>query len=351
MNLNTGTQSVIKAGTNEMIRPLGFMGDDLIYGVARQEDIREEAGGGIFYPMYKVCICNSAGEILKKYENPGIYITECNVEDNQITLERLIGNDDGSFEETMPDHIMNNAENVTGKNTVATAVIDVYKKYVQIKTKKVINSDTIKILTPKEVVYEGGRVLELIRENTPARFYVYGPYGVNSVYNEPGTAVAEAYDLAGWVTNENGICVWRRATRVAKNQIMAIKEANITEEKGSVAVCLDTILEFEGVIRDSNQLLQRGMTITEVLADSLPDVQVLDLAGCKLDTVLYYVNQDIPVLAMLENGDAVLITGFNEFNVVVMNPAKGTLGKVGMNDATAWFAENGNRFVTYMPTE
>ena len=103
--------------------------------------------------------------------------------------------------------IMNNAENVTGKNTVATAVIDVYKKYVQIKTKKVINSDTIKILTPKEVVYEGGRVLELIRENTPARFYVYGPYGVNSVYNEPGTAVAEAYDLAGWVTNENGICV------------------------------------------------------------------------------------------------------------------------------------------------
>jgi len=334
-----------------VIRPLGFMGEDLIYGVARKEDIREEASGSIFFPMYKVCICNSAGEILKKYENQGIYIEECSVEDNQITLERLARKEDGSFEETMPDHIMNNVEGATGKNKVAAAVIDVYKKYVQIQTKKVINSDTIKILTPKEVVYEGARELELVKESTPSRFYVYGPYGVSSIYNDPGAAVSESYDIAGRVMDEKGICVWRKAARMARNQIMAIKEAKITEERGSVAVCLDTILEFEGVIRDSNQLLQRGMTVAEILADGLPDAQVLDLAGCKLDALLYYVNQDIPVLAMLENGEAVLITGFNEFNVVILDPVKGTLAKMGMNDATTWFEENGNRFVTYMPNE
>ena len=348
MNLNTGTQSVIKAGANEVVRPLGFMGEDLIYGVARDEDVREEVNGSMFFPMYKVCICNSSGELLKKYENQGIYIEECSVEDNQITLQRLARKDDGRFGETTPDHIMNNVEDAVGKNKVAVAVIDVYKKYVQIQTKKTINSDTIKILTPKEVVYEGGRELELTQESIPARFYVYGPYGVTSIYNDPGTAVAKSYDIAGQVMDEKGICVWHKATRVARNQIMAIKEAKVTEEKGSVAVCLDTILEFEGVIRDSGQLLQRGMSITEILSDSLPDAQVLDLTGCKLDALLYYVNLDIPVLAMLENGDAVLITGFNEFNVVIMDPVKGTLAKMGMNDAATWFADNGNRFVTYM---
>ena len=351
MNLNTGTQSVIKAGANDVIRPLGFMGEDLIYGVARDEDVREEVNGSMFFPMYKVCICNSSGELLKKYENQGIYIEECSVEDNQITLQRLARKDDGRFGETTPDHIMNNVEDAVGKNKVAVAVIDVYKKYVQIQTKKTINSDTIKILTPKEVVYEGGRELELTQESIPARFYVYGPYGVTSIYNDPGTAVAKSYDIAGQVMDEKGICVWHKATRVARNQIMAIKEAKVTEEKGSVAVCLDTILEFEGVIRDSGQLLQRGMSITEILSDSLPDAQVLELTGCKLDALLYYVNLDIPVLAMLENGDAVLITGFNEFNVVIMDPVKGTLAKMGMNDAATWFADNGNRFVTYMPAE
>ena len=88
-------------------------------------------------------------------------------------------------------------------------------------------------------------------------------------------------------------------------------------------------------------------------------VQVLDLSGCTLDAVLYYVNQDIPVLAILGGGEggvrrgskAVLVTGFNEFNVVIMEPATGKLYKKGMNDATAWFAENGNHFITYMRIE
>ena len=90
--------------------------------------------------------------------------------------------------------------------------------------------------------------------------------------------------------------------------------------------------------------IQYEMCYTNIL-------QVLDLSGCTLDAVLYYVNQDIPVLAILEDGEAVLVTGFNEFNVVIMEPATGKLYKKGMNDATAWFAENGNHFITYMRTE
>ncbi len=56
------------------------------------------------------------------------------------------------------------------------------------------------------------------------------------------------------------------------------------------------------------------------------------------------------MLASLEDGRAFLITGFNELNIVVMDPADGTVYKVGMNDATAMFQENGNRFITYMRT-
>ena len=86
----------------------------------------------------------------------------------------------------------------------------------------------------------------------------------------------------------------------------------------------------------------------EILEENLENVQVLDLTGCTLDAVLYYVNQDIPVLAMLQNGEAVLVTGFNEFNVVIMEPSKGALYKKGMNDAAEWFYENGNCFITYV---
>ncbi len=75
---------------------------------------------------------------------------------------------------------------------------------------------------------------------------------------------------------------------------------------------------------------------------------MLDLQGVSLDAILYYVNQDIPVLAMLENGSARLVIGFNELNIVVMDPETGTVYKVGMNDATNLFQQNGNMFVTYL---
>ena len=39
MNLNTKEKREIEAGSGEYIAPLGFMGEDLIYGVARTEDV------------------------------------------------------------------------------------------------------------------------------------------------------------------------------------------------------------------------------------------------------------------------------------------------------------------------
>lgn len=50
----------------------------------------------------------------------------------------------------------------------------------------------------------------------------------------------------------------------------------------------------------------------------------------------------------LENDSAMLVIGFNELNVVVMNPQTGTVYKIGMNDATNMFQQNGNAFVTYL---
>ena len=62
-------------------------------------------------------------------------------------------------------------------------------------------------------------------------------------------------------------------------------------------------------------------------------------------------NQDIPVLVMTEEGEAVLLIGFNEMNTVIMNPATGTVYKMGMNDSKDWFEKNGNRFITYVRME
>ena len=350
-NLNTGEQTVIRAEDGEAIRPLGFMGEDIIYGVARESDIRTENSGQIFYPMYKVCISNSSGDNLKEYGQDGIYIVDCAIEGNQITLSRIQRSENGSYQEILDDQIMNNVEEEPGQNKVVTADIDIYERYVQIQTKTTIDTKTIKVLNPKEVVFEGGRELTLDAVSEVSRYYVYNAYGVQGIYSAPGKAVKEAYDSSGVVANDRGITVWLKGNRVSRNQIMAIKEESVTDQKNSLTVCLDNILRHAGITRNTEYDLAQGKTAIQILEENMTGVQVLDLSGCSLDAVLYYVNQDIPVLAILEDGDAVLVTGFNEFNVVIMEPSTGKLYKKGMNDATAWFAENGNHFITYMRTE
>jgi hypothetical protein len=90
-----------------------------------------------------------------------------------------------------------------------------------------------------------------------------------------------------------------------------------------------------------------------ILQDSIPNIQVLDLTGCPLDSILYYVNQDIPVLALFDDGNAVLIIGFNEQTpkiLVIMDPQTGEVIRMNRDDAVVLFEENGNRFITYIRT-
>ncbi|MCR5476679.1 MAG: hypothetical protein K6E92_03520 [Lachnospiraceae bacterium] len=346
-NLKDETQIRLLAGEGEAIRFLGFIGDDLIYGLARREDIRRDKTGRMLYPLYRVCICTEGGRLLKDYEKNGLYVTDCRVEDNQITLERIRLSENGEPEEALPDNITTSEEVASGKNVISVAVIETYERFVQIRTRSQIDTKSLKVVTPKEVVYEGGRELRVDPGRAYDGYYVYDAYGVAGIYNSPAGAVTRAYEVAGLVLEEDGNPVWRRSSRVFRNQIMAIGAESVTQDKNSLAICLDTILKYEGVIRNSDYLLGQGQSVLEILEGNLPQARVMDLTGCTLDNVLYYVNMDIPVLVLLQDGGALLVTGFNENQIVVLDPESGELEKRSISSQTAYFEEQGNVFITY----
>ena len=351
MNLNTGVQTSIKAGSGEVISPIGFMEEDLIYGIARESDIVLDNTGNIVFPMYRVVIQNEAEGVLKKYEQENVYVTDGSVADNQITLKRVQKKENGEYEEITDDQIVSAEVAESTVNSIETVAIDVYEKITRIVLKDEVEKSSLKFLTPKEVLFEGGRNIEITDTDTGAgRYYVYGKNGIEGIFMDEGNAVSLAGKVAGVVVDDDGTYVWMKGNRSLKNQIMAIKGSPVTEEKQSTAVCLDTVLEYEGISRNSQYLLDRGENAVKILTDNLEDVTVLDLTGCGLEDVLYYVNQDIPVLVLLKDGSSVLLIGFNEKNTVIMNPdAQGELVyKMGMNDSREWFEENGNKFITYI---
>ncbi|MDE5700681.1 MAG: hypothetical protein K2I96_25305 [Lachnospiraceae bacterium] len=348
MDLNTGETQEIEASSGGRILPLGFIEEDLIYGVARYEDIRMDFSGSVTFPMNVVYIQDERGNILKTYSRPDIYVTDVSVEDNLVTLTRVVRQEDGGYGSTTDDQIVNNLVEESGYNSSEVVVTQTYEKIVQLVLKNALETKKPKNTKPLQVLFEGSRELAIEVENPVSRYYVYGRYGIDGTFTHEAEAINLAYSISGTVVNQNGDYIWKRTTRSTRNQIMAITGRQRSEGNSDLAVCLDTILEFCGIVKNVQPMLDRGSTVRQILEENINGATVLDLRGVSLDAILYYVNQDIPVLASLEDGSAMLVTGFNELNVVVMNPETGTVYKVGMNDATNLFRENGNMFVTYL---
>ena len=348
LNLNDGKQLEIKGGYDQFITVLGFMGEDLIYGLVDSEDVQKEVGGSVLFPIERLLIRSNDDKILKSYQKENFYVVGCNIVDNQITLKRIRKTGEDTYVQMEDDHIASNDVKDGNVNRINMVSADVYKKIVQIVMKNTVNLSSLKFMTTKEVIFEGGRELNLNMVENKEQLYVYGPLGVDCITTSAKEAVDRAYELSGSVVDYSGNYVWKKGTVFTKNQIMSITGTKKDSENSSLAVCLDTILELEGIARKSQPMLDIGEDAIKVLNKNLRDERILDLNGCSLDCMLYYVDQDIPVLALINSEETYLIVGFNEYNIVLMDPKSGTVYKKGMNDSREWFEKNGNRFITYV---
>jgi hypothetical protein len=348
MNLNTQKTQEISKNKYNRLRPLGFINEDLIYGVSHVDDISTDLSGTTIVPMYAVYIQDEQGNVLKTYKQDNIYITDASVSNNLITLTRVEKTEDGSYQQITNDQIVNNYVEESGYNSSEVVATQNYEKIVQLVLRKTMETTKLNITNPLWVMIEGDRDIDIEIEEPVVRYYVYGKYGIEATFTHEADAINLAYSNNGTVIDQNGDYVWKKTTRSTRNQIMAISGSETNEGGSDLATCIEVMLGYAGSVKNVQPMLDSGMSVRQILEENISDITALDLSGVSLDAVLYYVNKDIPVLATLKDGSAMLVIGFNELNIVVMNPQNGLVYKIGINDATTMFAESGNSFITYI---
>lgn len=343
----------IQASSGDIIIPLGFMEHDFIFGTAKISDITTDSTGSTLIPMYSVKIQDKDGNIKKNYHVENVYILSIEIKDNMIILHRIYNNPDtGLYENVEDDQIMDNQKTSTKKNKLTSVVTEELETSYQTILAKTPSSDTVKNLTPKEVIYEENRDISLeditssdISDNL-YRYFVYVKGDIEGIYSDASKAVKQAESHYGVVVNEDCQYIWQSGNRRTKKQISSIEPRGIEEGQSSVAVCIDEMLKLQGIYKDTEKLLSTN-SVLGILQDSLGS-NVLDMTGCSLNSMLYYVSQDYPVLVLTNEGEAVLIVGYDAKNTILFNPIEGTIAKMGMMDSTNWFYENKNRFITYI---
>ena len=349
LNLNSGKQREITKGNDTTLTPLGFVGEDFVYGVTSTSDYIKNSSGITVRPMNTLYIEDSDGKVLKTYAQNDIYITRAEVNSSEVLLKRIyMVEGSGTYSSVSDDEIVNNLPAEKSKNEILTVAIDNYETVVEIALAQRIKN-AVHVVIPEEVM-GSDTSLSIPPRTLENNYYVYAKGHIQGIYSTVYEAVGAADSQDGVVIDSEQDYIWKKGNRKTETQIKDIKPL-MADGQSTVASALEVLMQNAGVSIDAERLLENGETAMEIIAERIENAKPLNLAGCSLQSVLYYVSQGTPVMATIDENQTVLIIGYDAKNTVIMDPSTGTIYKKGMNDSKSWFETHGNEFVSYVVAE
>ena len=350
IDFTTEKVSTIRNAGDEYLKPLGFMDEDLVYGVAKMDDVKKDATGRLIYPMCQINIAGlQSGQVMifKTYTKAGYYVSDIKIEDYTIYLNRMTYNGE-TYVAADQDMIMNR-EGDSGKLIYAQETThDQKQKEIRLVLKKAVDEKEPKLLTPKDILLEEEKVVALEWSGDSNQYYVYVKGDVVLSTHNVSEAIIMANKSMGTVIDSNQQYIWKRSRKTTQSAFKGMSVGDEDKRAGSIAQCINAMLGREEIGISVSALMEQGETPIEILENALKEVQILDLTGCAIDEVLYYISNGTPVLAMSGANDAVLLIGYDASHVTIFDPANGQIYRKNMDDADIMFANAGRVFITYM---
>ncbi len=323
IDFDTGETRYMEPAAGQQLRVLGFMNEDIIYGVILDGDILTDENGHTVEGIHTLRIEDFDGNVKKEYHRDGLYITDVVVESTQMEFQ-LCAKGANTYVPQLKDNIMNNKKAASNKISVELTSSDRTGTRVRLAFEEEPGTDEPLILNAKmRSVEEHIITLDTqIPENEV--YYVYARGKLDGIYKEPAEAVKRADERTGVVLNRAQQYVWERGNKKTQYQMN---------------------------IEDVPDIMLTGTWDKTQLQEGLGDEgTVIDLSGCSLDSVLYCISAQRPVIAKTGNNTSVVIVGYDEYNTYLYDPGTGETTPYGMNDSTELFQAAGNIFISYLET-
>ena len=206
----------------------------------------------------------------------------------------------------------------------------------------------MKMITAKAVLLEQPRTLSLEEKNGQERFYVYQKGNVILATESISDAIICANENMGVVVNSNQQYVWMRARKSAQNAFSGMKVNDADRNSSTVVQAVSALLNYHDMGLSVKELIDNGATPKSAIESTLKDSVVLDVSGCTVDEIIFYVSKGSPVFAMTGENSAVLVTGYSASRIYYYNPATQKTESKSFEDADKWFENAGNIFFTYL---
>lgn len=344
-NFANDSKKEISANVGEVIVPLGFVGNDFVYGISKTENAGHDSSGVAVQAMHKVEIRNEKNKVIKTYEQANVYVLRAIVENNMITLKQ--GTKEGNlFKEISEDYITNNETSSGDQVVLKSYSTDLKEKQYRLTFAKSIQDTKAKALHPKQVIQERATVLELESEIDESYFYVYG-HGVQAgVFEEAGEAIELAEELSGVVISPEQNYVWEADNRVAWYRNFNVSAFVTKDGETNLAACVRKVLGYEGKSADVVAELS-SKTPEQILSEQL-ETEAVRFRGCSVKDMFYLIDKGVPVIGLKDSNNAILFVGYDAKTATYIDPTNGGTYASSIEKLDEMLKGSGNTYIGYV---
>lgn len=333
MDLKSGQKNEITYPDQKIVQLIGFVGRDLVYGLAAPGDKLTSDGRQVGLALSSLQIVGDNMQTETRYEKDGVYLTNVGIQDSRIHMTKMVKTETG-FSKTDDDTLVCNEE-ISDNALPGIGYIAGQKRgrqyFVQLdqEISKEQNQRLV-LQVPKKAVAEDNNVVTLTPNETfgGQNYYAYSSGRMQGSFVNFKKALDAAFDGMGLVTDESGNVLWVRANRVDTKSIRNVQ---------------DYVPKIQGYLN----LFMQGKTAAD------DGTKLIDARGCSLSQILYFVYRGMPVAAYYKDGAYGLIYGYDSYNITCLwypGTDQEYSEKIGLNDAAAYFSKNGeNDFVCFLP--
>lgn len=218
-DFSTGTEKVINGlsygsgKTTDYLKVIGYVSDDLVYGMAEPSDCIQNDPLNEIFPMYKVVVLSNDYVLMKSYSYDGIYVDLAEIDGMRVNLWRVRKGEDGQYEDISIDQLLNKEENSDNRR-IFTELVNTSARqkeiYLNIPTSSG-DSDTLLVRYAREIQFAEREPFVL--ENDYRFDSAYMVYGYGEWLGKHMTlkkAISAAAGYYGMVLKLDGNYAWKK---------------------------------------------------------------------------------------------------------------------------------------------
>ena len=344
-NFATDKQLRVEIESEEIIIPLGFVGEDFVYGIANAADVGMDPSGATVNAMRCLEIRNEKNVVVKTYEIEGIYILNAEVNGNMITLIR--GKKNGSSYTAVSDDYITNNEEIGGSISLKSYWTEKKETQYRLLFDEMISDTSAKTLEPKFTLYETLLTFESKASDQDKYYFVYG-YGEQAGrFLNAADAIEYADEISGVVISPQQRYVWEDGNRVAWYRNFNISRFVAESGETTLEACVRRILRYENT---------EAIDVTAAMKESSPEEIIsqyttgegIRFRGSSCKDMFYLIDKGTPVIALTDSSNAVMLIGYDALNVTYVDVTSGSIKSCSIEKMNSMTAGSGYTYIGYV---